>query len=314
MTDIIIIFNIINFVCRDHFSGKGYTYPVSPNIPSAVLQDPDCEKAWYRKAPGNGSELEFLSDGQLHVNQSRHPLVVDVSEKNITITKCIELRHNVTCHGSNQKFQHLYQVTDHNATNSTITANSPNTTNPPNTTIRNIIRIIPIIIIIIIIGVLILRYRQGRRNRVLVSLRGCCKPTEAQNNNIPLKELEAGSNHEMQPLNIENPNHDHAVSADQNGDAGRMLIQDQTSESDKGPRLPSNQNKGDCATVKMNDYENDGMKKCRRSNDVVSVLIPGQSFQPALACPDTAPHIDDIITSQLYKAEEEGGEGVSSGG
>ncbi|XP_060721365.1 uncharacterized protein LOC132842613 [Tachysurus vachellii] len=155
MTDII----IINLICQAIFSGNGYTYPVSPNISSAVLQDPDCEKAWYRKAPGNGSELEFLSDGQLHGNQSK--LVVDVSEKNITITKCIELLHDVTCHGSNQKFQHLYQVTDRNATNPTIKITTTTTT----------IIIVVIIIIIIIIGI-----------GVLVSLRSCCEQTEEQNN------------------------------------------------------------------------------------------------------------------------------------
>ncbi|GAA6112235.1 uncharacterized protein LOC125145275 [Tachysurus ichikawai] len=196
MTDII---TIINFVCHVHFSGNGYTYEVSPNISSAVLQDPDCEKAWYWKAPGDGSELEYLSDGQLHVNQSRHPLVVDVSERNITITECIELRHNVTCHGSNQKFRHLYQVTD--IPNTTNTANSTNTYFPRTTIIKLITIAIPIIITIIFIigiGVLFWEHRPG-------------------------------------------PNHDRAVSADQNGDAGRMLMQ--TSETDEGSQLPSNQNK-----------------------------------------------------------------------
>ncbi|XP_047672832.1 uncharacterized protein LOC125145275 [Tachysurus fulvidraco] len=226
MTDIFTITYIINFVCQDHFSKNGYTYPVSPNIPSAVLQNKDCEKAWYRKAPGDGSELEYLSDGQLHVNQSRHPLVVDVSEKNITIKECIELRHNVTCHGSNEKLRHLYQVTDHNS-------NSPNanSANAPLTTIWIIISIIISITIIIITGIIFWR-----------RLRGCCKQTEEQN---------------------DNPNRDHDVSADQNGDAVRMPIQDQTSESDEGPRLRSNQNNGDCVMVNMNDFENDGMKKCR---------------------------------------------------
>ncbi|XP_060721364.1 uncharacterized protein LOC132842611 isoform X2 [Tachysurus vachellii] len=186
MTDII----IINLICQAIFSGKGYIYKVSSNIPSAVLQDPDCEKAWYRKAPGDGSELEFLSDGQLHGNQSK--LVVDVSKKSITITECIELLHDVTCHGSNQKFQHLYRVTDiPNATNSTITANSTNTT-----IIKLITIAIPIIITIIFIigiGVLFWEHRSGS-------------------------------------------NHDHAVSVDQNGDAGRMSMLDQQA-------LPSNQNK-----------------------------------------------------------------------
>ncbi|XP_027014600.2 uncharacterized protein LOC113650434 isoform X4 [Tachysurus fulvidraco] len=178
---IIITFNLI---CQAIFSGNGYTYDVSPNISSAVLQDPDCEKAWYRKAPGDGAVLEYLSDG----NQSRHTLVVDVSEKSITITECIELRHNVTCHRSNLKFQHIYQVTDiPNATNSTIIANSPNTYFPHTTNIKLIPIIIPIIIIITIIigiGVLFWKYRPGRRNSVLVRLRGCCKQTEEQNNKL----------------------------------------------------------------------------------------------------------------------------------
>ncbi|XP_047671623.1 uncharacterized protein LOC113650433 isoform X2 [Tachysurus fulvidraco] len=310
MTDIITGIYIINFVCQDHFSKNGYTYPVSPNIPPAVLQNKDCEKAWYWKAPGDGSELEYLSDGQLHVNQSRHPLVVDVSEKNITITKCVELRHNVTCHGSNQKFQHLYQVTDHNAINSTSSHNAINSTSSHNainstsshnainstsshnainsTSSHNAINSIAIafpIIITIIITIII----------IIVG--------------IPLKDLEAGSNHEMQPLNIDNPNRDHAVSADQNGDAVRMSIQDQTSESDEGPRLLSNQNNADCATVNMNGYENDGMKKCTVEDQTAEDDRRWSSVdsRPEFpACPDPAPHIDDIITNRLYKEEEEG--------
>ncbi|XP_047671625.1 uncharacterized protein LOC113650434 isoform X2 [Tachysurus fulvidraco] len=265
---IIITFNLI---CQAIFSGNGYTYDVSPNISSAVLQDPDCEKAWYRKAPGDGSELEYLSDGQLHVNQSRHPLVVDVSEKNITITKCVELRHNVTCHGSNQKLRYIYQVTVHNAINSTSSHNAINSTSSPNTINRITIAFSTIIITIIIIVVLICRCRQGRRNRVWRSLRGCCKQTEEQNNN---------------------PNHDHAVSADQNGDAVRMSIQDQTSESDKGSRLLSNQNNADCATVNMNGYENDGMKKCTVEDQTAEDDQRWSSVdsRPEFpACPDPAP-------------------------
>ncbi|KAK3525100.1 hypothetical protein QTP86_015797, partial [Hemibagrus guttatus] len=99
----------INITCEVILSANGYTYPVSPNISSDVLQDQDCEQTWYRKALGNGSEWEYLSDGQLRENQTKHKLVVAATRKNITVSECIELRHDVTCHGSNQKFRHVYQ-------------------------------------------------------------------------------------------------------------------------------------------------------------------------------------------------------------
>ncbi|XP_060721361.1 uncharacterized protein LOC132842610 isoform X2 [Tachysurus vachellii] len=124
--------------------------------------------------------------------------------------------------------------------------------------------IIVVLLSLLLIGGL---FRLTRRERCRDWWRSACRCvfTRVESHNIPLEEVEAG-NREIQPLNIKNPNHDHAVSADQNGDPGRMLIQDQTSESDKGPQLPSNQNNGDCATLNMNGYGNDGMKKCRSSN------------------------------------------------
>ncbi|KAK3508587.1 hypothetical protein QTP70_034103 [Hemibagrus guttatus] len=40
---------IINITCEVILSVNGYTYPVFPNISSDVLQEQDCEQAWYRK-------------------------------------------------------------------------------------------------------------------------------------------------------------------------------------------------------------------------------------------------------------------------
>ncbi|KAF4080775.1 hypothetical protein AMELA_G00175140, partial [Ameiurus melas] len=90
--------------CKNISAVDGYTYKVPSSIPSAVLQDEDCEQEWKNKAG------EFLSDGHHQANKTEHRLVLHESRKNITVSECIDLHHSVTCHGSNQKFIHTYQV------------------------------------------------------------------------------------------------------------------------------------------------------------------------------------------------------------
>ncbi|KAK3525092.1 hypothetical protein QTP86_014996 [Hemibagrus guttatus] len=182
---------LISITCQVIFSVIGYTYPVSPNISSDVLQDQDCEQAWYRKAPGNGSVWEYLSDGQLRENQTKHKLVVAATRKNITVPECIELRHDVTCHGSNQKFQHVYQVT---ATSNPIIVLA--TINPATIAVPSIITTI-----IIIIGIGFLIWRERIRRRLL---RDCRAAENNGSNNFQLQEIEAGSNHETGLLNSTN--------------------------------------------------------------------------------------------------------------
>ncbi|XP_058260365.1 uncharacterized protein LOC131362405 isoform X3 [Hemibagrus wyckioides] len=196
---------VINITCQLILSGNGYTYPVSSNIPSAVLQDLDCEQAWYRKAPGNRSELEYLSDGQLRENGTKHELLVDATRKNITISECIELHHNVTCHGSDQKFQHMYQVIK-----STTSApyDSPET---PTCSIT-IAWIVSLILLVFVVLFLIWRFRQRVRGWWrLAHWRIFRRAENGRSNNVQLLEIKAGSNNETGLLNSFNANRDYVT-------------------------------------------------------------------------------------------------------
>ncbi|MCI4395269.1 hypothetical protein PGIGA_G00178360, partial [Pangasianodon gigas] len=106
----------ITLSCKNISAGDGYTYRVSPDIPSALLHDKDCEQAWYNETG------EFVSDGQLHANQSKHHLVVDANRENITVSECIKLQHQVTCHGSSKEWKHFYQVNNDTSSPAPITA------------------------------------------------------------------------------------------------------------------------------------------------------------------------------------------------
>ncbi|XP_053087227.1 uncharacterized protein LOC113525117 [Pangasianodon hypophthalmus] len=106
----------ITLSCKNISAGDGYTYRVSPDILSALLHDEDCEQAWYNETG------EFVSDGQLHANQSKHHLVVDANRENITVSECIKLQHHVTCHGSSKEWKHFYQVNNDTSSPAPITA------------------------------------------------------------------------------------------------------------------------------------------------------------------------------------------------
>ncbi|XP_017337148.1 uncharacterized protein LOC108272850 isoform X1 [Ictalurus punctatus] len=142
--------------CRNISDGDGYTYPVPSYIPSALLQDEDCEQEWKNKAG------EFLSDGHHHANKTEHPLVRNETIKNIKVSECIELHHSVTCHGSSQKFIHTYQVINDTALSFEQQSNSTTT----NTTIISVV--VPLILIVVLIVGLqyIKRYNKKKRSRV----------------------------------------------------------------------------------------------------------------------------------------------------
>ncbi|KAF4080758.1 hypothetical protein AMELA_G00175010 [Ameiurus melas] len=142
--------------CKNISAVDGYTYKVPSSIPSAVLQDEDCEQEWKNKAG------EFLSDGQHHANKTEHRLVLHESRKNITVSECIDLHHSVTCHGSNQKFIHTYQVIN----DTTLSfEQQPNSTN---STIISLI--LPLILIVLlIVGLYYTRYNKKKKSRVIGS-------------------------------------------------------------------------------------------------------------------------------------------------
>ncbi|KAF4080776.1 hypothetical protein AMELA_G00175150 [Ameiurus melas] len=135
--------NTTTLSCRNISDGDGFTYPVPSYIPSAVLWNKDCEQAWYSEAG------EFLSDGHHQANKTAHRLVLHETRKNITVSECIDLHLSVTCHGSNQKFKHTYQVII--------------TTDTTTITTTTII-ISGVILIGLLIGVLICLHKKRRGN------------------------------------------------------------------------------------------------------------------------------------------------------
>ncbi|KAF4080759.1 hypothetical protein AMELA_G00175020 [Ameiurus melas] len=114
--------NTTKLACRNISAVDGYMYPMPSYIPSPLLQDEDCEQAWYNEAG------EFLSDGHHHANKTRHRLVLHETRKTITVSECIELRLSMSCHGSNQKFKHTYQVINNTTLSFEQQSNSTNTT------------------------------------------------------------------------------------------------------------------------------------------------------------------------------------------
>ncbi|XP_047671627.1 uncharacterized protein LOC113650435 isoform X2 [Tachysurus fulvidraco] len=175
----------INKTCMALSSGSKYNYTAP--ILDSLLQN-DCELAW--KAPNN----TVLNYGGF--------LTHAICETGIRlVAHCLKPRVQV---------EYVFNVIK-------------SITSPPGSfetsgAQKGFITIIVVLLILLLIGSL---FGFTRRERCRDWWRSACRCvfTRAESHNIPLEENEAGSNHEMRPLNIVNSNHDHAVSANQNGDA-----------------------------------------------------------------------------------------------
>ncbi|KAF4080762.1 hypothetical protein AMELA_G00175050 [Ameiurus melas] len=179
--------NTTTLSCRNISDGDGFTYPVPSYIPSALLQDEDCEREWKNKSGA------FFSDGH-QANNTRHQLVLNESRKNITVSECIDLNYSVTCHGSNQKFKHTYQVINDMTPIRDVPQQQTDSTN------KTIIIIIIIIISSITIGLLIgfligvlIDLHKKQRLRVGVwgkRLSGYCQQAD-ESNGVDLRDVRA---------------------------------------------------------------------------------------------------------------------------
>lgn len=197
--------------CRNISAGDGYTYPVPSYIPSAVLWNKDCEQEWYNE------EGEFLSDGRQQANKTEHPLVLNETIKNITVSECIDLHHSVTCHGSNEKFKHTYRVI-----NDTISSQDvPKQQTDRTTTIVSVVIPIGLLLIGLLISVLICLHKK-RRLRIGVwgkRLSGCCQQTdETKESDIPLEDITARNTEGEAQLNTSNTENMDPGDTSANGD------------------------------------------------------------------------------------------------